>query len=151
MVGFVSILPLLLHGSFLFRRFRCFPFGSKFGLSRKAFSFPHGHIGGIVQDIGGVRFDFILCHAVTAPGFCKYGHTVKVSVALRLCATAPIQGYNPSVSSKRFRELQVEFFATSTRLQLAQKPEEKLPLLNELQRIVQESKRALVETDSKKC
>jgi hypothetical protein len=41
-------------------------------------------------------------------------------------------GYNPSVSSKRFRELQDEFFATSTRLQLAQKPEEKLALLNEL-------------------
>jgi hypothetical protein len=58
-------------------------------------------------------------------------------------------GYNPSVSSKRFRELQDEFFATSTRLQLAQKPEEKLALLNELQRIVRESKRALVDTDSK--
>jgi hypothetical protein len=54
------------------------------------------------------------------------------------------------VSSKRFRELQDEFFATSTRLQLAQKPEEKLALLNEFQRIVQESKRALVDTDSKK-
>jgi hypothetical protein len=54
------------------------------------------------------------------------------------------------VSSKRFRELQDEFFATSTRLQLAQTPEEKLALLNELQQIVQESKRALVETDSKK-
>jgi len=60
-------------------------------------------------------------------------------------------GYNPSVSGKRFRELQDEFFATSRRLQLAQKPEEKLTLLNELQRIVQESKRALVGTDSKKC
>jgi hypothetical protein len=55
------------------------------------------------------------------------------------------------VSGKRFRELQDEFFATSRRLQLAQKPEEKLTLLNELQRIVQESKRALVGTDSKKC
>jgi hypothetical protein len=54
------------------------------------------------------------------------------------------------VSSKRFRELQDEFFATSTRLQLAQMPEEKLALLNELQRIVQESKRELVDTDSKK-
>ena len=53
------------------------------------------------------------------------------------------------MSSKRFRELQDEFFATSTRLQLAQKPEEKLALLNELQRIVQESKLALVGTDSK--
>jgi len=53
------------------------------------------------------------------------------------------------VSSKRFRELQDEFFATSTRLRLAQKPEEKLALLNELQRIVQESKLALVGTDSK--
>jgi hypothetical protein len=54
------------------------------------------------------------------------------------------------VSCKRFRELQDEFFATSTRLQLAQKPEEKLALLNELQRIVQESKRELVDPDSKK-
>jgi hypothetical protein len=54
------------------------------------------------------------------------------------------------VSSERFRELQDEFFATSTRLQLAQKPEEKLASLNELQRIVQESKRALVDPDSKK-
>jgi hypothetical protein len=59
-------------------------------------------------------------------------------------------GYNPSVSSKRIRALQDEFFATSARLQLAQKPEEKLALLNELQRIVQESKRKLIETDSKK-
>ena len=54
------------------------------------------------------------------------------------------------MSSKRFRELQDEFLTTSTRLQLAQKPEEKLALLNELQWIVQESKRALVETGSKK-
>jgi hypothetical protein len=60
-------------------------------------------------------------------------------------------GNNRSVSSKRFRELQDEFFATSTRLQLAQQPEEKLALLNELQRIVQESKRELVEPDSNKC
>jgi len=59
--------------------------------------------------------------------------------------------YNRSVSSKRFRELQYEFFETSTRLQLAQKPEEKLALLIELQRIVQASKRELVDTDSKKC
>jgi hypothetical protein len=59
-------------------------------------------------------------------------------------------GCNRSVSSKRFRELQDEIPATSTRLQLAQKPEEKLALLNELQWIVQESKRALVETGSKK-
>jgi hypothetical protein len=71
-------------------------------------------------------------------------------VAARLLATAPIQGYDPSVSSKRFRELQDEFFATSTRLQLAQKPEEKLALLNELERIVQESKRELVQSASKK-
>jgi hypothetical protein len=59
-------------------------------------------------------------------------------------------GYNPSVSGKRFRELQDEFFPTSTRLQLAQKPEEKLALLNELERSLQESKRALVDTDSNK-
>jgi hypothetical protein len=58
--------------------------------------------------------------------------------------------HNPSVSSKRFRELQDEFFATSTRLQFARKPEEKLALLNELQQIVQEFKRALVDADSKK-
>ena len=102
------------------------------------------------------------CHRT---GFCKYGHTVKISVVLRLCAAAPIQlndsglilatedvhtRYNRSVSSRRFRELQDEFFAASTRLQLAQKPEEKLELLNELQRIVQVSKRELVDTDSKK-
>jgi hypothetical protein len=53
-------------------------------------------------------------------------------------------------SSKRFSELQDEFFATSKRLRLAQKPEEKLALLNELQRIVQESKRALAETNPPK-
>ena len=45
--------------------------------------------------------------------------------------------------------LQDEFFATSKRLRLAQKPEEKFSLLNELQWIVRESKRALAETDSK--
>jgi hypothetical protein len=60
-------------------------------------------------------------------------------------------GYNPSVSSKRFRELQDEFFATSRRLQEAQEPKEILALLNELQRIVQESKRELVEAHPKKC
>jgi hypothetical protein len=59
-------------------------------------------------------------------------------------------GSNRSVPSERFRELQDEFFATSKRLQLAQKREEKLALLNELQRIVQESIRALVDTDPKK-
>jgi len=62
-----------------------------------------------------------------------------------------VTGYNPSMSSKRFRELQDEFFAISTRLQIARTPEEKPALLNELQRIVQESKQALVEPDSKKC
>jgi hypothetical protein len=60
-------------------------------------------------------------------------------------------GYNRFVSSKRFRELQDECFATSARLQLAQKPEEKLAFINELQRMVQESKRALVDPNSKKC
>ena len=55
------------------------------------------------------------------------------------------------MASKRFRELQDEFFAISARLRATEKPEEKLALLNELQRIVQESKRELVETDSKKC
>jgi hypothetical protein len=54
------------------------------------------------------------------------------------------------MSSKRFSELQDEFFATSKRLRLAQKPEEKLALLNELQRIVQESKRALAEMNRPK-
>jgi hypothetical protein len=52
--------------------------------------------------------------------------------------------------SDRFSELQDEFFSASKRLRLAQKPEEKLSLLNELQRIVQESKRALAESASKK-
>jgi preprotein translocase subunit Sss1 len=52
------------------------------------------------------------------------------------------------MQTKRFSELQEEFFSTSKRLRLAQKPEEKLALLNELQRIVQESKRVLTEPDS---
>ena len=52
--------------------------------------------------------------------------------------------------SKRFSELQDEFFETSKRLRLAQTPDEKLELLNELQRIVKESKRALTETNSRK-
>jgi hypothetical protein len=43
------------------------------------------------------------------------------------------------VASKRFSELQDEFFATTKRLRLAQSPEDKLALLNELQRIVKES------------
>jgi len=63
--------------------------------------------------------------------------------------------YRPSISngegfavpSKRFSQLQDEFFATSKRLWLAQTPEEKLELLNELQRIVMESKRALAEPE----
>ena len=54
------------------------------------------------------------------------------------------------VNSQRFRELQDEFFETSKRLQLAQTPEAKLELLNELQRILKESKKALTETGSKK-
>ena len=53
------------------------------------------------------------------------------------------------MASKRFSELQDEFFATTKRLRLAQTPEEKLALLNELQRIVKESKRALTEIDLK--
>ena len=55
-----------------------------------------------------------------------------------------------SVRSKRFSDLQDEFFETSKRLRLAQKPEDKLQLLDELQRIVRESKRALTETDAEK-
>ena len=55
-----------------------------------------------------------------------------------------------AMPGRRFSELQDEFFETSKRLRLAQKPEEKLELLNELQRIVAESKRALAETDLKK-
>jgi hypothetical protein len=43
------------------------------------------------------------------------------------------------VPSRRFRELQDEFVETSKRLRLAHTPEEKLELLNELQRIVKES------------
>jgi hypothetical protein len=53
------------------------------------------------------------------------------------------------VPSKRFRELQDEFFETSKRLRLAHTPAEKLELPNELQRIVKESKRALAESDPK--
>jgi hypothetical protein len=52
--------------------------------------------------------------------------------------------------SKRFTELQDEFFETSKRLRLARTPEEKLALLTELEKIVKESKRALAEADSKK-
>lgn len=52
--------------------------------------------------------------------------------------------------SKRFTELQEEFFKTSKRLRLAEKPEDKLELLNELQRIVTESKRALADPAPKK-
>jgi hypothetical protein len=52
--------------------------------------------------------------------------------------------------SKRFSELQDEFFATSKGLRLAQTAEDKLALLNELQRIVQESKRALADTEPRK-
>jgi hypothetical protein len=52
--------------------------------------------------------------------------------------------------SKRFSELQEEFFATSKRLRLAQKPEDKLALLNELQRIVKESKQALTDGEPRK-
>lgn len=51
--------------------------------------------------------------------------------------------------SKRFSELQDEFFATAKRLRLAQGTEEKLALLRELQRIAEESRRALSETDPK--
>jgi hypothetical protein len=54
------------------------------------------------------------------------------------------------VPSKRFTELQEEFYETSKRLRLARAPEEKLELLTELERIVKESKRALAESDGKK-
>jgi hypothetical protein len=53
-------------------------------------------------------------------------------------------------SSKQFSELQDDFFATSKHLRLAQKPDEKLALLNELERIVKESKRVLAEPNPKK-
>jgi hypothetical protein len=52
--------------------------------------------------------------------------------------------------SNRFNELQDQFIETSKRLRLARTTEEKVELLNELQRLVKESKRALTETDSKK-
>ena len=52
-----------------------------------------------------------------------------------------------AVPSKRFSELQDEFFETSKRLRLAHTPEKKSELLNELQRIVIESKRALAEPE----
>jgi|HubBroStandDraft_2_1064218.scaffolds.fasta_scaffold116701_3 hypothetical protein len=71
------------------------------------------------------------------------------SLRHRFIESVRCTGNNRSVSSKRFRELQDEFFAISRRPQLAQEPEEKLALINELQRIVQESKRALLDTDSK--
>ncbi len=49
------------------------------------------------------------------------------------------------MASKRFSELQEEFFATTKRLRLAQGAEEKLALLSGLQWIVAESKRVLSE------
>ena len=52
--------------------------------------------------------------------------------------------------SKRFTELQDEFFETSKRLRLAQTPKEKLELLTELLRITKESKAALTELKTKK-
>jgi hypothetical protein len=55
-----------------------------------------------------------------------------------------------TVPNKRFTQLQEEFYEISKRLRLARTPEVKLELLNELQRIVKESKRALAEPDSKK-
>jgi hypothetical protein len=54
------------------------------------------------------------------------------------------------VPSKRFSDLQDEVFATSKRLRQAQTPDEKLALLNELERIVKESKRVLAEPNPKK-
>jgi hypothetical protein len=54
------------------------------------------------------------------------------------------------VSNKRFSELQDEFVATSKRLRQAQRPEDKLALLNELQRIVKESKQALADGEPRK-
>lgn len=54
------------------------------------------------------------------------------------------------MSRDRFGEPQDEHFATSKRPSLAQKAEEKLSVLNELQRIVQESKCALAESSSNK-
>jgi hypothetical protein len=53
------------------------------------------------------------------------------------------------VAGKRFTQLQDEFYETSKRLRLAKTPEEKLGLLNELQRLVKESKQALTEGDAK--
>jgi hypothetical protein len=58
--------------------------------------------------------------------------------------------YTYSVPSKRFTELQDEFFETSKRLGLAQTPKEKLELLTELLRITKESKAALTELKAKK-
>jgi hypothetical protein len=57
----------------------------------------------------------------------------------------------PFVLPKTFAELQDEFFETSKRLRLAQTPQDKLELLNELQRIVKESKAALTELKGKKA
>jgi hypothetical protein len=51
------------------------------------------------------------------------------------------------MSGERFRELQDDFFVICARVQQAQKPEEELALLNELQRILRESTQALAETE----
>src|SRR5580658_311700 len=75
---------------FLFRRFPSFPLSSEVCLCRKAFPFPHRNIGGIVQDVGGVCFDFILCHAAHRAIVYKYGQTIKIPVLRRRCGTEPI-------------------------------------------------------------
>jgi len=54
------------------------------------------------------------------------------------------------VPIKRFTELQDEFFATSKSLRVAQTLEDKLELLNELQRFVKESKKVLEQVELKK-
>ena len=76
--------------------------------------------------------------------------TGRINHRGRNACYAPTQRRSLVSPSKRFSELQDEFSATSKRLRLAQTAEDKLALLNELQRIVQESKRALVDTEPRK-
>jgi hypothetical protein len=73
---------------------------------------------------------------------------LAVGKASQRVGLAAIQ-YNHFMSIKRFNELQDDFFETSKRLRLAQTTEDKLEMLDELQRIARESKKALRETGSK--
>jgi len=91
----------------------------------------------------GARYAFHSTHLTARPnrrGKASYAPFRAAGIQLGKVVGLP-------VASKRFSELQEEFFATTKRLRLAQGAEEKLALPSELQRIVEESRHALSETD----